>query len=267
MRRRSLSTFKQMMYERYRLNEEDEEKKDDEGDAADDLFGGGDDKSDEGGDDAEKDSGGEEDDAGAEDAAGDDTGEDKKDAGGKDDPASDLSDDEKEEVARDWAASKAMETGGTSDDGEAPDPDVLTSEIEKHLERALRAAEDSAKMDLARRVSFLSGQNEPGTFSEGWWRRGLSKLLFEAESKKDPVFDVSEYAQHVSRFIFNYDKMIDVPFIIYTKAYDYIKSLYGDAIAEQFKDTMEEQYDISFDEEEAPPQVYAVGARPSGGGA
>jgi len=59
--------------------------------------------------------------------------------------------------------------------------------------------------------------------------------------------------------------MLDIPFIIYTKAYDYIKSLYGEDIAEQFKSTMEEQYDIEFNEEEETPAVYAVGARPSGG--
>lgn len=258
MRKRPTSLFKKVLYERYRLNEE--EKEDDAGD----LFGGddapeGEDKKDDEKDDAAgDDAGGEEPEADAGGAGG------EEDAEGKDeDPAKDLSDEEKEDIARDWAASKAMENGGT-DDGDAPDPDVLTSEIEKHLERALKAAEQSAKMDLAKRVNFLSDKDGPGTVGEGWWRKGLSKLIFEEKAPGDPVFDVGEYAQHVSRFIFNYDKMLDIPFIIYTKAYDYIKSLYGETIAEQFKNTMEEQYDISFDEKEEVPTVYAVGARSSG---
>ena len=265
MRKRPASLFKKVLYERYRLNEE--EKEDDAGD----LFGG--DDAEEGGDekdDAEADAGGgdaPEDDAGSDDPEGEDEGEgDEKASGDEKDPGKDLSDEEKEDIARDWAASKAMENGGT-DDGDAPDPDVLTSEIEKHLERALKAAEQTAKMDLAKRVNFLSDRDGPGTVGEGWWRRGLSRLIFEDKAAGDPVFDVGEYAQHVSRFIFNYDKMLDIPFIIYNKAYDYIKSLYGETIAEQFKNTMEEQYDISFDEKEEAPTVYAVGARPSGASA
>lgn len=262
MRKRPASLFKKVLYERYRLNEE--EKEDDAGD----LFGG--DDAEEGGDekdDAEADAGGDdaaEDDAGSDDAEGKGEG-DEKASGDEKDPGKDLSDEEKEEVVRKWAADQAMETGGT-EDGYSPDRNVLETDIEKHIEHAFRAAEEAAKMNLARRVNFLSDKG-PGTVGEGWWRRGLSKLIFEDKAPGDPVFDVGEYAQHVSRFIFNYDKMLDIPFIIYNKAYDYIKSLYGETIAEQFKNTMEEQYDISFDEKEEAPTVYAVGARPSGASA
>lgn len=260
MKKQPTSLFKKMLYERYRLNEEEKS------DAADDLFGGDEEEAPDEEDKGEEDKG---DEGAGDDAPADDAADEKSDAEGDEgdkEPGEDLSDDEKEDIARDWAASKAMETGGT-EDGDAPDPDVLTSEIEKHLERALKAAEQSAKMDLAKRVNFLSDKGGPGTVEEGWWRRGLTRLLYEAGPAKDPVFDVGEYAQHVSRFIFNYDKMLDIPFIIYTKAYDYIKSIYGETIAEQFKDLMEEQYDINFDEKEEAPTVYAVGARPSGASA
>ena len=250
MKRRTTSLFKNLMYESYLLNEADKEEDDLFGDA-----GEGDSKEgeDETKDDADKD---------AEESPDDAEGKDSKDK--SKDPAADLTDEEKEKVATAWASEQASETGGV-DGEETIDPDVLTSEIEKHLEKAVRAAEESAKIDLARRVNFFKRKDGPGSIADGWWRKGLSALLYEANDANDASFDVGEYAQHVSRFIFNYDKMLDIPFIIYTKAYDYIKSLYGEDIAEQFKSTMEEQYDIEFNEEEETPAVYAVGARPSGG--
>jgi hypothetical protein len=251
MKRRTTSLFKHLMYERYLLNEAEKE-------GADDLFGDDSNAADE---ETAEDEGADAKDESEpeEDAPADEKGDDKKDK----DPAADLSDKEKEEIASKWAAEQASETGGV-DDAETIDPDVLTTEIEKHLEKAVRAAEESANIDLARRVKYFSDKEAPGSIADAWWRKGLSTLLFEANEANEAAFDVSEYAQHVSRFIFNYDKMLDVPFIIYTKAYDYIKSLYGESVAEQFKKTMEDQYDIEFNEEKEIPTVYAVGARPSG---
>jgi hypothetical protein len=259
MKRRSTTLFKRLMYERYRLNEEEKEN--------DELFGGEEESKSEEDSSAEDDEGGsdesedkpeeETDDEGSED---DNKSEDKDEA--DKDPAADLTDEEKEEIASKWAAEQASETGGVDGD-ETIDPDVLTTEIEKHLEKAVRAAEESAKIDLAKRVNFFTDKQGPSSIADAWWRKGLSTLLFEANEANEASFDVGEYAQHVSRFIFNYNKMLDIPFIIYTKAYDYIKSLYGEDIAEQFKSIMEDQYDIEFNEEET-PTVYAVGAKPSG---
>ena len=260
MKRRTTSLFKKLMYERYLLNEEEKE-------SADDLFG--DDTGDKEGEesDAEDKDADKEEDAPDEEAPDDESAEEGDDAEGEDkDPAADLTDEEKEEIASKWAAEQAAEKGGVNGD-ESIDPDVLTTEIEKHLEKAVKAAEESAKIDLARRVSYFSGKKGPGSIADAWWRRGLSALIFEANEAANASFDVGEYAQHVSRFIFNYNKMLDIPFIIYTKAYDYIKSLYGEDIAEQFKKIMEDQYDIEFNEEEETPTVYAVGAKPSGGSA
>jgi hypothetical protein len=227
--KKRVSLFKKVMFERYYLNEADD----------DNIFS--DEEDDEKPDDEKPD-----------DEKPDDEKPDDENADDKDKTKS-LTDEEKKEVAKSWAASQVTQTGGTEPD---VSQSVLEPVLDQHLQRAAAASERAAERELARQIN---------TMSDGWWRQGLSKLIFEAPSDAVSKFDVPTYAEHVSRLIFNYDKLLDIPFIIFNKAYNYIVSIYGNDVADQFKKTMKEQYVISFDEEKEVPTVYAVGARSSGG--
>ncbi len=221
---RRMSSFKKTLYERYSLFEAE-------------------------GDDDKK-SGNESDSKGSESSSENDK------------PASEkLGEDEKVDIVKDFVEKSSEEiqssAPGASVDGF--NVSTLDSLLDKIFMDAENQAIAAAQRDLASDAERIL---DSGLVVDHWWRAPLSSLIFE--KKKVPLFDVGEYSRHVARFVINYDKLLDIPYIIFTKAHDYVKSLYGDEIAEQFKDTMSSEYNIDFDEKEEPPTVYAVGARSSG---
>ena len=248
MKRRTTSLFKKLMYERYFLNEaEKDDKKEEE---EDDPFGAGDGEGEDEPADDEGDSGGGSEEE--EEAPADDSEEESAEGSESEDPTKKLTPEQEEEVAKKFAEENATEQGGK---GGSP-PVVLDPAISELIRDAAKKAEKAAKGGLADNIKYDLG--------EAWWRKNLTTLLFEADEMKKPLFDLNVFSGEVEKLIDNYDTLLDIPFIIYTKAYDHIVSSYGEAMADQFKSVMDEQYGINFDEEEEVPTVYAVGAKPSG---
>lgn len=230
------------------------EAEDEGGDAADDIFGGGDeggdDKgstegADEGGDDAADEEGADEE-GGAEgsDEGGDEEGGDKEEdaAEGEDeDEESDKKDEKSEEVL-----------GPVGDEVDTALKDVM-ADFEK---RALDSAAAKSKLEPA------AGPKKEGRVS-------LAKLLFESDD--EVLIDVGTFASDIARLINNYDTLIDMEGVIYTKAMDFMEKKYGKDYADQLRDTLARDYSIEInvkqDPEKAEQPIYAVGATSSGGAA
>ena len=216
-------------------------------DTADELFGsdeGGDDAADESSDEsADEESTDEGGDEGGEDSSDEEGGEEEKDAADEDkDEETDKKDEKSEEVL-----------GPVGDEVDTALKDVM-ADFEK---RALDSAAAKAKLEPA-----------VGPKKEG--RMSLARLLFEADDD-EVLIDVGTFASDVARLINNYDSLIDMEAVIYTKAMDFLEKKYGKDYAEQLRDTLARDYNIDIDVKQDPEKaerpIYAIGASSAGGGA
>jgi hypothetical protein len=100
-------------------------------------------------------------------------------------------------------------------------------------------------------------------------RRSLAKLLFEADD--EVLIDVGTFASDIARLIKNYDTLIDMEGVIYSKAMDFMEKKYGKDYADQLRDTLARDYHIEIDLEQDPEKaeqpIYAIGASSAAGGA
>ena len=86
----------------------------------------------------------------------------------------------------------------------------------------------------------------------------LSSLLFEAEEA--PPIDIPTYSNNVARLIQNYDALMDMEMMIFTKAREFLAAKYGEEVAVSFEESLEKDHGITFEPEEQDAPVYAVGA-------
>lgn len=84
-----------------------------------------------------------------------------------------------------------------------------------------------------------------------------------------PSIDVSKFATKVTRLIDNFENLMDVPMAIATRAYNHLVNSYGEAVAQEFSDIMQ-QYGIETEppvtsEPETLPIAVGAGASGLGG--
>ena len=190
-----------------------------------DIFG----DTEEGGDEEEADDAGE-DEAAAEDEGGDEEGGDDAEAeeGDEEESGGESEDKEDEEAAT-----------GPSDSGVDVELNSLLADFEA---QALSIAQSEAPIDPV---------------AEAFMPR-LSSLLFEAEEA--PPIDIPTYSNNVARLIQNYDALMDMEMMIFTKAREFLAAKYGEEVAVSFEESLEKDHGITFEPEEQDAPVYAVGA-------
>jgi len=91
----------------------------------------------------------------------------------------------------------------------------------------------------------------------------LADLLFEGEDEAAaPSIDIPTYTNNVARLIQNYQSLMDMEMMIFTKARDFLATKYGEEMAVLFEEDLEKNHGITFDPEgqEGEAPVYAVGA-------
>ncbi len=219
-----------------------------EDEGGDDLFGGdkgGDEGADEGGDEG-----------GDEEAGGDDAAEEGGDEeGGEEGSEEEGGDEEGGEEEKD-------EDKGDEEEDEEEAAGPVGDEVDVALKDVMADFEKRA-LDAAAAKS----QVKPITVKkEG--RLSLARLLFEADDDEIKI-DVGSFAADIARLITNYDTLIDMEGVIYSKAVDFIEKKYGKDYADQLQDTLAREHNIEIDVQQDPEAaekpIFAVGATGGGG--
>lgn len=169
--------------------------------------------------------------------------------------------------------------------------------------RLLREAEenppergnDSIDVQVDRFLSEYESESKMSKNEGKDWRRFLRRLL-EAEGDEDEAeldaedegggdeeeateekmtiedLDLNSFASSVARLIDNYDSLLEIKTTILRRAINFMNKNYELDVVEKFKDTMEDQFDLSVnsdietaDDFQAPPADRAGGS--GGGGA
>ena len=89
-----------------------------------------------------------------------------------------------------------------------------------------------------------------------------------------PKIDLHKFCGKVSRLATNYDALLDMPIAIVNRAYNYLAQNYSGAVADEFAEIMERDFDIELEREpgtsepprEAPMAVGAAATGLGGGG-
>lgn len=205
-----------------------------------DIFGGGEEE--EGGDE-----GGEEEDA------AEDTEEGGDEEGGEEggDEASDEGGDEEAEEGGDEEAASESEAPedaatGPSDSGVDVELNSLLADFEAQALAVTKSA--TPEYDVVTQESF----SPPS----------LASILFEGEEAAAPALDIPTYTSNVARLIQNYQSLMDMEKMIFTKSRDFLASKYGEEMALEFEESLEKDHGITFDPEglEQNAPAYAVGA-------
>lgn len=90
----------------------------------------------------------------------------------------------------------------------------------------------------------------------------LKQILVEEEE----LFDVRVFAREVANLINNYEHLLDVEYLLYKKAVEFLEKKYGKLVMNSFIDTLKSEYSLSFTdepEEVATPDAqekFAIGA-------
>jgi hypothetical protein len=82
-----------------------------------------------------------------------------------------------------------------------------------------------------------------------------------------PKIDLHKFAGKVSRLASNYDALLDMPIAIVNRARNYLEQNYSPAVAEEFDEIMEHDFDIELEREitsEPREKSMAVGAAATG---
>ncbi len=219
----------------------------------DDLFGdddaGGDDAGDEGGDDE-----------GGGDLFGDEEGEDKEEEGeeGEDDKK-----EEEEEPAEPLTNDEIAEYG----------PGQIDKEIDDILQQIFIDSAHSAEVNSQLAFGYPA-RMESEEIVEALKNKSM-KFLLEGEEEDIPVdatpenFDMDLYAQEVARYIKNYQTLLDIEGMIFSKAKQFIQGQYGTDLAHQFEEKLAliHGLDFSGDYSQDPNMApSAAGATTAGGG-
>lgn len=223
--------------------------------------------------------------------------EDEDDTG--DEGGDDLFGDEEDDVDDEGGGDDLFGDAGGDAEGGDPEADTEAAleaerEAEEQLEKEIEVStEDELKlkdsldaeletvMDDFEDRALKSGKIEKEfTTTESRLGGSVSRLLYEAEGdeelKTDPetlvkFFDMEQFAADVARLINNYQTLMDMEAIIYSKARRFLLDKYGKEMATKFDDMMTTRHSIDLGDElytppEEGPGPYAVGAFGGGGG-
>ena len=169
----------------------------------------------------------------------DDDGDDEADDEGDDDESEDDEGDEDEEGEDDDSDEEGGDDDSDGDDDKEETPsgpadDTIDGEVNNLLAdfeaEAVTSAEQAEELQ-GESVRFSNMHKHP-----------VSKLLFEG----DQPFDVSHFANNIARVIDNYQTLMDVEKMIFDKAKDFLEAKYGEQVAKEFEDTMEQNHQMTF---------------------
>jgi len=229
MNKLSKSYLRRLIVEELSLLSEEEEE---------DIFGGGEEEE-------AADEGGETEEA-AEDTEEGGEAEGGEEEGGEDDAAAEEGGDEEAEDS--GASEEAPEDAATgpSDSGVDIELNNILSDFEAQALAVTQAAEP--EYEAVTQESFTPS---------------LTFLLFEAEEEAAvPALDIPTYTNNVARLIQNYQSLMDMEMMIFTKSREFLASKYGEPLAVAFEEDLEKNHGITFDPEgpETDAPVYGVGA-------
>mgnify|MGYP001185325400 CR=1 FL=1 len=225
----------------------------------DDLFGG-DEGGDEGGDDAGGDDAGGDDEGGG-DLFGDDEGGDEGEEGAEEGEE----EEEEEEPAEQLTNDEIAEYG----------PGQIDVEIDNILQQIFMDSVATAKVNSQLSAGYPGEMPEEEIVESS--KKYSLQLLFEGEEGEEDVvpdtavpqtFNMDFYAQEVARYIKNYQTLLDVEGMIFSKAKQFIHSQFGNEQADDFEEKLAliHGLDFSGDYEDIAPTPVASGATTAGGG-
>ena len=158
-------------------------------------------------------------------------------------------------------------------------PERGNDSIDVQVDRFLSEYESGSKMSknegkdwrrLLRRLLEAEGDEEeadPGAAGEGGDEEEVANEKLTIED-----LDLNSFASSVARLIDNYDSLLEIKTTILRRAINFMNKNYELDVAEKFKETMEDQFDLSVDSDvesadefQAPPADRAGGS--GGGGA
>lgn len=140
------------------------------------------------------------------------------------------------------------------------------SEIEESL---MREAEDDEKDDKEGSGPKIE-LGSPTPEEEEVASQTADKDKEEPDVESDPLMpkiDLKMFCGKVSRLATNYDALLDMPIAIVNRARNYLKQNYSQALADEFAEIMERDFDIELkhdDHSEPREKPMAIGAAASG---
>jgi len=135
------------------------------------------------------------------------------------------------------------------------------------LEKQFDAKLDTMLQDFEAAALKSASINTADVAMENWWRAPVGKLLFESgQEYTESDFDIQKFASDVARLMMNYDALLDMESIIFNKAKSFLKTKYGDDVADSLSEILATRYGLDLEGvKEETPAPLAIGAR--GGGA
>lgn len=179
-----------------------------------------------------------------EDEGGDEGGDEGEDEGG-DDP---FAGDEEDEEAGD------EEAGDEGDDKKEEEPQP-TGPIDTVFDSAI----SDLYTEFEGKAMQIASQEKATYESKNY---SLRQILVEEEE----LFDVRVFTREVANLINNYEHLLDVEYLLYKKAIEFLEKKYGKLVMNSFIDTMKSEYNLTFSdepEEVATPDAqekFAIGA-------
>ena len=187
-----------------------------------DLFGG---EEEEGGEEEAEDEGGGDEEGGEEEAEGGE--EEAEDEGGGDEEGGE---EEAEPVELDLEPGEEAEFTKTIDD-----------EINAIL---VGFESDALKSAQVQGDPLVATSIEVQPESKKWYRKPLSRILYEQEEEVGPILDVDKFASEVSRLVMNYANLLDMESLIVNKAKLFLLTKYDEATVEKFEQILDSSYGI-----------------------
>ena len=214
---------------------------------------------------------------------GDDAGkdEDLDDAGGDEEGGSDLFGGDDDEEGGDTGG--ADEEGGEGEEGEEEEAEeeeddevetLTTGEIAKYGLGEVESEIDQVFMDIfvkaqgRAKVRSEKSIGYPG-YKELEERRkySLRVLLEDQGSKKSEEFDMAYFTSEVARYINNYQSLLDIEGMLFSKAKQFILNQRSPEEADNFEELLARDHGLNFsstDVYEEPAAPEAVGAKATG---
>ena len=186
------------------------------------------------------------------------------------DTDTDVAEDEPAETPTDDEASTDAEEPGDEEetgDEESEEPKEDVEPIPR-ADSVLDAEIDAVLIDYESIARDEQSENEEiGVKEESTtlYKKGLS-ILLEEEEKVDPI-DIEVFAGEVARLIKNYDNLLDMESLLYTKAVEFITRKYSEEKAKELEDSLELSHGISLkpdtEKEDEINTPIAIGANPA----
>lgn len=139
--------------------------------------------------------------------------------------------------------------------------DQIDSLLVQFEEQALQVESKMSLMDL-----LLEEENEEVSADPRQAEQNDDKEPAEKPTPakpRTPPINLSEYVRRVARLVESFDRLLDVPTVIMTRASQFLEENYDSDTADQFFDMLEQEYGLALEpRDNQPPRPAAAGAGP-----